>query len=64
MIDWDGGESPVYTRPAILATSRGAVVFIKTTTLHQLQVQGGSSAQQLHNPAGDEITVSIDNVAS
>ena len=26
MIDWDGGESPIYSRPAILATSQGPVV--------------------------------------
>ena len=67
MIDWDGGESPVYTRPVILATSRGAVVVQgdknDTTPASPTPVQGGSSPQP-HNPEIDEITVLIDNVAN
>ena len=62
MIDWDGGESPVYTKPAILATSRGAVVVQDShTPASPTPVQGGP---QPHNPASDEITVLIDDIAS
>jgi hypothetical protein len=60
MIDWDGGESPVYTKPAILATSRGAVV-VQDTPASPTPVQG---SPQPHNPASDEITVLIDDIAS
>ena len=56
MIDWDGGESPVYTKPVILVTSRGAVVQDGSTP-----VQG---SPQPYNPASDEITLLIDNIAS
>jgi hypothetical protein len=69
MIDWDGGESPIYTRPAILATSRGAVVVEQQEGNHApasptpTPVQGSSPQPQPHNPASDEITVLIDNVA-
>jgi len=65
MIDWDGGESPVYTKPTILVTSRGAVVDQDTTAASSplAPVQGGGPPQP-HNPASDEITLLIDNVAS
>ena len=70
MIDWDGGESPVYTKPTILVTSRGAVVDQNSNDQHTaasppspVQEDNGS-AQQPHNPAGDEITVLIDNIDS
>ena len=62
MIDWDGGESPVYTKPTILVTSRGAVVQDNDTAASPASVQGGGP--QPHNPASDEITVLIDNVDS
>ena len=62
MIDWDGGESPVYTRPAILATSRGAVVVQDNQTpASPTQVQG---SPQPHNPESDEITLLIDDNVS
>ena len=61
MIDWDGGESPVYTRPAILVTSRGAVVQDTDTPAQSTPVKG---SPQPHNPASDEITLLIDDVAS
>jgi hypothetical protein len=65
MIDWDGGESPVYTRPAILATSRGAVVVAQDNNApaSPTPVKGGSP-QPPHNPESDEITLLIDNVDS
>jgi hypothetical protein len=50
MVDWDGGESPVYTKPAILATSQGAVV--------------PPTSPQPHSPESDEITVLIDDIAT
>ena len=69
MIDWDGGESPVYTKPTILVTSRGAVVDVQdndTAAASPTPVQngGGGGAPQPHNPASDEITMLIDNVDS
>ena len=60
MIDWDGGESPVYTKPTILVTSRGAVVD-SDAPAQSTEVQGGP---QPHNPTSDEITLLIDNVAN
>ena len=62
MIDWDGGESPIYTKPTILATSRGAVVQDNHAPASpSTPVRGGA---QPHNPVSDEITVLIDDVAS
>ena len=60
MIDWDGGESPVYTKPTILVTSRGAVVD-SDAPAQSTEVQGGPHP---HNPTSDEITLLIDNVAN
>ena len=64
MIDWDGGESPVYTKPTILVTSQGAVVGQDNnhTPASPTPVQAGSP--QPHNPEIDEITVLIDDIAS
>jgi len=59
MVGWDGGEAPVYTKPVILATSRGAVV--RSDATPQPTVVEGTP--QLHNPASDEITLLIDNIA-
>lgn len=58
MIDWDGGEAPIYAKPTILATSQGAVV---QETAQPTPVQGSPPP---HNPASDEITLLIDNVAN
>ena len=58
MIDWDGGESPVYTKPAILTTSFGAVVGQDD---RHTQI---SPTRLAHNPESDEITLLIDNIAS
>jgi hypothetical protein len=67
MIDWDGGESPVYTKPAILVTSRGAVVRVVArdhdTAASPTPVQG-SSPQPPYNPQSDHITLLIDNIDS
>ena len=63
MIDWDGGESPIYTKPTILATSRGAVVQDNNPTPASPPIPVRGSAQP-HNPASDEITVLIDDIAS
>ena len=57
MIDWDGGESPVYTKPCILATSRGAVVGDNDTAASPTP-----GSPQPHNPASDEITVLIEDI--
>jgi len=57
MIDWDGGEAPVYTKPKILVTSRGAVVESAATA------QPTAGSPQPYNPASDEITLLIDNLA-
>lgn len=59
MIDWDGGEAPVYTRPAILATSRGAVV---TVVQEDNNTNTPASPQQPHNPESDNITVLINDI--
>ena len=59
MIDWDGGESPVYTRPAILATSQGAVV-----GQEDHHTPASPTSPQPHNPESDEITFLIDDNAS
>ena len=59
MIDWDGGEAPVYTKPVILVTSQGAVVEGDATS-QPTPVQG---IPPPHNPASDEITLLIDNNA-
>ena len=56
MIDWDGGESPVYTNPTILTTSLGAVVD------HQTPIS--PTSPQPHDPKSDEITLLIDDIAS
>lgn len=61
MIDWDGGDSPVYTKPSILAASRGAVVEENDTAASSIPVSG---SPQPHNPARDEITVLIEDVGS
>ena len=61
MIDWDGGEAPVYTRPVILVTSRGAVVGSDAPAQPTTSVQG---SPQPYNPMGDEITWLIENVSS
>jgi hypothetical protein len=65
MIDWDGGESPVYTKPTILATSRGPVVVQdddnNNTPASASPVQG---SPQPHNPETDEITVLINDIAN
>ncbi|KAF8806185.1 hypothetical protein BYT27DRAFT_7141748 [Phlegmacium glaucopus] len=57
MIDWDGGEAPVYTKPTILATSRGRVVESDATAQPTL----AEGSPRPHNPASDEITLLIDN---
>jgi hypothetical protein len=57
MIDWDGGESPVYTKPAILATSRGAVVE-SDAAAQSIPVEG---VPKPYDPVNDEITLLIDN---
>ena len=59
MIDWDGGESPVYTKPAILTTSFGAVV--RQDDRH---TPISPTRPQPHNPESDEITLLIDDIAS
>ena len=59
MIDWDGGEAPVYTKPAILTTSLGAVVGQR---YHHTPISPTRS--QPHNPESDEITLLIDDDAS
>ncbi|KAF8165855.1 hypothetical protein B0H34DRAFT_648389 [Crassisporium funariophilum] len=56
MVDWDGGDAPVYTRPAILQTSQGAVVNGSDV---QAAPEGGLKA---HDPLNDEITWLIENV--
>jgi hypothetical protein len=61
MIDWDGGDSPVYTKPSILAASRGAVVEENDTAASPIPVSG---SPQPHNPAMDEITVLIEDIGS
>ena len=58
MIDWDGGDSPIYTKPSILASSREAVVEDNALPIPF------SGSPQPHNPASDEITVLIDDVDS
>lgn len=59
MIDWDGGEAPVYTKPAILATSQGAVV---GRDGHHTPTSSTNSHP--HNPEIDEITLLVDDIAS
>jgi hypothetical protein len=61
MIDWDGGESPVYTKPAILTTSLGAVVGHDD---HHTPVSPTRPQPHWHNPESDEITLLIDDIAS
>jgi hypothetical protein len=61
MIDWDGGEAPVYTKPAILATSRGAVV-VKNN--HRHHIPTSPPILQAYNPESDEIMVLIDYIAA
>ena len=66
MIDWDGGEVPVYMKPAILVTSRGAVVRVDVVAQDAISptpVQGGSP-QPPYNPQSDDITLLIDNIDS
>ena len=59
MIDWDGGESPVYTKPLILKTSLGAVVGQDD---HHTPMS--PTRPQPYNPETDEITLLIEDIAS
>lgn len=54
-VDWDGDECPVYSRPLILATSRGAVVGEGASAIPE-----GSTGPKPHNPLEDDITVLIE----
>ena len=59
MIDWDGGEAPVYSKPIILATSQGAVV-----GQDNHHTPTSPTNPQPHNPESDEITLLVDDIAS
>ncbi|KAF8958505.1 hypothetical protein BDZ97DRAFT_1706028 [Flammula alnicola] len=54
MIDWDGGESPVYSKPTILETSQGPVVQAGTP-----EVAEGTTPKP-HDPLKDEITILVE----
>ncbi|KDR84221.1 hypothetical protein GALMADRAFT_236903 [Galerina marginata CBS 339.88] len=55
MVDWDGGESPVYTRPSILESSQGAVVDPNAPA-------AADGAPKAHDPFKDEITLLVEAV--
>jgi len=57
MIDWDAGDSPIYSRPAILKTSQGPVVD-PANPLSESSAGGGSAARP-YDPLQDDITLLV-----
>ena len=55
MIDWDGGQAPVYTRPTILESSHGPVV---EEGVAPAALAEGSPKP--HDPLNDDITVLVE----
>ncbi|KAF9534653.1 hypothetical protein CPB83DRAFT_207718 [Crepidotus variabilis] len=60
MLDWDGGESPVYSRPSILDSSEGPVIL---NDVDQTKIEPGSSTSiaKPHNPFNDDIVLLIES---
>jgi len=57
MIDWDAGDSPIYSRPAILKTSQGLVVDPANSPPEGSA--GDGSAATPYNPLHDDITLLV-----
>lgn len=60
VVGWDGGESPVYSRPEILSTSQGPVIDSSGAS-PPIEVPLGATPP--HNPLTDDITLLVEKDA-